>query len=121
MTDASPTGRDAVLNRVRKGDVIAVRVRGSYTSAKMERTETSEFILATVNTASRDGACRTFVKRSGAVETVDRARHDVLTISDDRQPDAKRLLRSLAWDKATWPDADSLKQALREADTRDAA
>lgn len=110
--------KQKVGNKVRKGEMIAVSVRSSYNLASMHRVETCDWILAVVNTAGRDGLCRTFIKRSGTVETVGRD-HAVWTISADRQEDARRLFKSLSWDEATWPSGEALRQSIREADTRE--
>jgi len=109
-----------VINKVSRGDMIAVRVLGSYHTISMQRVGTEEWILAEVNTVARDGSCRTFVKRSGSVEKVGRLTQ-VFTLSADRQADARRLLKSLSCSVASWTNGEALKQALREADTREAA
>lgn len=110
----------SIINPVRKGEMIAVRILGSYHTASMQRVGTEEWILAEVNTVARGGACRTFVKRSGTVEKVGRL-EQVFTLSADRQADARHLFKSLSCTVASWTNGEALKQALREADTREVA
>lgn len=105
-------------NKVRTGDVIAVHRKHSYQSLKEGLKTYSDWTLALVHWADRDGRCRSFETKAGSKIMVDHARHQIFTLSPDRQADSRRIFDTMPRDRI-WASGEDLKQAIREADTRE--
>lgn len=105
-----------ILNKVRKGDVVALRVEHSETNVKMQTHRYVRWVLATVYEASRDGLARRVVI-AGSSHSVETARiGEVFTIADgDKQKAAKRLIEATSRAGCEYETAEALKEAVRAA------
>lgn len=99
--------------KARKGDVVALQIEHTCHDAKMKRHSYTEWQLAVVASAKRDG---TVVKvifppatHHVAVALIGR----VWTIDKVYQERARRLVEAFVYPVPTWPSADALKAAIR--------
>lgn len=107
---------DKVLNKVRKGNVVAIRVEHSETTVKMKTHRYVRWVLATVHEASRDGLARRVVV-GGSSHSIEVWRMgEVFTISaGDKQEAAKRLIATMTRAGREYETAEALKDAVRAA------
>ena len=104
------------LNKVRKGDVVAICVVHSATDAKMKTHRYERWVLATVYEASRAGLARRVVI-AGSAYSVETARiGKVFTIPDgEHQAAAKRLVAASPYPAREYETASEIGAAVRAA------
>lgn len=107
---------DRILNKVRKGDAVALRVEHSSTDAKMKTHRYVRWVLATVHEASRDGLARRVII-AGSSHSVETARIGLLMAITDGgyQAAAKRLIANSPYPAREYENAEELKEAIRAA------
>lgn len=104
------------LNRVRKGDAVALRVEHSITCAGMWVKRYARWSLATVHQATHDGWAKRVVM-AGTSHPIDVARGVVVFTlpGKDIQAAAKRMIEESPYPAREYDYAEELKAAIRAA------
>ena len=96
----------------KKGKLIAVCRTHSATMANFRRETWQEYFLARVASASRDGTVKKFALIGSPIAYPPTRSDLIFVIPDDKQAAAEALAIDGGWG-AHWPDAESLKAAIR--------
>lgn len=102
-----------ILNKARKGDVVAIKVTRSSTRLNGPTDKYESFALAFVTKATRDGLA-THVRLAGQSGNIEATKLDaIMTINDiDRQAQARRLAESTEYPGKSYSTQIELRDAI---------
>lgn len=104
-----------ILNRLRKGDVVAVQIEHSSTASDFKTSRYTRFVLATVAKASRDGLAQRVIM-AGQTHSLEVARLGKVFTLPEHQKSAKRLVEATEYPGKEFETVESLKLAILTPD-----
>lgn len=109
----------AVANKVRKGDIVALRITHSITAATtLRRTTYDKFTLCKVASATRDGRAKELIRRSGSTLSLSRREYalgDVYVLPHETPRDVwERAYEALSWPGDEFDSAGDLAAHCRQ-------
>lgn len=110
----------APVNKVRKGEIVAIEIQHSSTDAKMRTTRYVRFVLATVTQANRQGLARR-VAMAGQTHSVEVARLGTCFALKTYQTEAQILAGLTKWPGVEYETREELQAAILGAPLLSAA